>query len=229
MKVPLPVIVLLILLIGFLTSSTVFFYFKTNPIGKNKNVEQAKFDSQIPVLSGSESAKKVDELTVPATPKGRLSFPANVYTVAPKESLVVIAAKFGIDWQLIKEANGISNENLIQAGFTLVIPKLNQNSDLYRIEFKLNEDKASELNSTLRGKESDPQFDPVAVAKDIAVPYFGITSQDEFSLIEEDLSNGTALVAAKNAESSRVIGLFQPKEKGKKGIWAVLYVEKRPN
>jgi len=229
MRLPSLLLAFFILLIGFLTSSTVYFYLKSQSVNKNQELSAAKFDSELPILSGSESAKLVDKLTKPAAPKGRLSYPAHVYSVLPKETLFGIGAKFGIDWQLIKEANGVSNENLIQAGFTLVIPKLSQNSDLYRVEFKLNEDKASELNSELREKTEDPHFDPIAVAKSDAVPYFGVTATDEFSLLEEDLSQGTALVSVKNTEQDRIVGLYQPKQKGDKGIWVVLYVEKRPS
>ena len=128
---------------------------------------------------------------------------------------------------MIKLANGITNENLIQTGYTLVVPRVETTTDMYRVNFKIDEDKASELNRELRDKGSDPLFNPVEVAKKDAVPYFGITAEDEFTLLEQDESRGTALVQAKNSNASTVVGLYQPKEKGKKGFWAVLYVELR--
>ncbi|MDO8650140.1 MAG: LysM domain-containing protein [Candidatus Berkelbacteria bacterium] len=226
MRVPPALVLVTVLLLGFLFSSTVYFYSKSRPSAKNTG-DKTAFSGDLPQLTASETSKKVDELTKPADPKGRLSYPANVYTVETKETLFGIGSKFGIDWKLIKLANGITNENLIQTGYTLVVPRVETTTDMYRVNFKIDEDKASELNRELRDKGSDSLFNPVDVAKKDAVPYFGITAEDEFTLLEQDESRGTALVQAKNSNASTVVGLYQPKEKGKKGFWAVLYVELR--
>jgi len=226
MRVPPALVLVTVLLLGFLFSSTVYFYSKSRPSAKSTG-DKTAFSGDLPQLTASETSKKVDELTKPADPKGRLSYPANVYTVETKETLFGIGSKFGIDWKLIKLANGITNENLIQTGYTLVVPRVETTTDMYRVNFKIDEDKASELNRELRDKGSDPLFNPVEVAKKDAVPYFGITAEDEFTLLEQDESRGTALVQAKNSNASTVVGLYQPKEKGKKGFWAVLYVELR--
>ena len=223
-----PVVLLAIaLLIGFLLSSSVYFYTKSRTAQNKKNTDDISFSGDIPQLTASESTKKIDELTKPADPKGRLSYPANVYVVETKETLFGIGAKFGLDWKLIKLANGITNENLNQAGYTVVIPKIESTTDMYRVNFKINEDKASELNRDLRDKSTDSLFSPIEVAKKDAVPYFGLTAQDEFTLLEQDKSQGTALVQAKTNSASTVVGLYQPKEKGERGFWAVLYVELR--
>lgn len=226
MRVPPALVLVTVLIIGFLFSSSVYFYSKSRPSTKSGS-DKSTFSGDLPALTASETSKKVDELTKPADPKGRLSYPANVYTVETKETLFGIGAKFGIDWKLIKLANGITNENLIQTGYTLVIPRVEPTTDMYRVNFKLDEDKASTLNRDLHDKNSDSSFNPVEVAKSDAVPYFGLTAEDEFTLLEQDESRGTALVQAKNANASTVVGLYQPKEKGKKGFWAVLYVELR--
>ena len=226
MRVPPALVLVTVLLLGFLFSSTVYFYSKSRPSAKSTG-DKTAFSGDLPQLTASETSKKVDELTKPADPKGRLSYPANVYTVETKETLFGIGSKFGIDWKLIKLANGITNENLIQTGYTLVVPRVETTTDMYRVNFKIDEDKASELNRELRDKGSDPLFNPVEVAKKDAVTYFGITAEDEFTLLEQDESRGTALVQAKNSNASTVVGLYQPKEKGKKGFWAVLYVELR--
>lgn len=226
MRVPPSLVLVTVLIIGFLFSSSVYFYSKSRPSTKSGS-DKSTFSGDLPTLTASETTKKVDELTKPADPKGRLSYPANVYTVETKETLYGIGAKFGTDWKLIKLANGITNENLIQTGYTLVIPRVESTTDMYRVNFKLDEDKASALNRDLHDKSSDSSFNPVEVAKGDAVPYFGLTSEDEFTLLEQDESRGTALVQAKNANASTVVGLYQPKEKGKKGFWAVLYVELR--
>ena len=226
MRVPPALVLVTVLLLGFLFSSTVYFYSKSRPSSKNSG-DKTAFSGDLPQLTASETSKKVDELTKPADPKGRLSYPANVYTVETKETLFGIGSKFGIDWKLIKLANGITNENLIQTGYTLVVPRVETTTDMYRVNFKIDEDTASELNRELRDKGSDPLFNPAEVAKKDAVPYFGITAEDEFTLLEQDESRGTALVQAKNSSASTVVGLYQPKEKGKKGFWAVLYIELR--
>jgi LysM repeat protein len=226
MRVPPALVLVTVLIIGFLFSSSVYFYAKSRPSTKSGS-DKSTFSGNLPQLTAGETSKKVDELTKPADPKGRLTYPANVYTVETKETLFGIGTKFGIDWNLIKLANGITNENLIQTGYTLVIPKVEPTTDMYRVNFKIDEDKASALNRDLHDKSSDSLFNPVEVAKKDAVPYFGITAEDEFTLLEQDESRGTALVQAKNSNASTVVGLYQPKEKGKKGFWAVLYVELR--
>lgn len=227
MSLPPSALFAVVLLIGFLSSSTIYFYNKSHQGSSQKLGGASTFQGTVPQLSEAQSSKKVDELTHSADPKGRLTFPTNVYSVAAKETLFGIGSKFGLDWQLIKLANGVTNENLIQADYTLIIPKVDPTSDLYRVNFSLNEDKASQLSRDLRNKSDDPSYNPINVAKSDAVPYFGITPSDEFSLLNQDDSNGTALVQAKSADSTNAIGLFQPKTKGKKGFWAVLYIEHR--
>ncbi len=222
-------LLVIVLIIGFLSSSTVYFYSQNRLSQTQKNSRSTTFSADLPQLSATESSQKVDQLTQPADPRGRLSYPANVYTVATNETLFGIGAKFGIDWQLIKLANGTKDENLIQVGYSLAIPRIDLSTDLYRVNFKIDENIASQLNGELRDKSSNPLFNPVEVAKKDAGPYFGLTSQDEFTLLEQDNSRATALVQAKNSAVSTVIGLFQPKEKGKKGLWAIIYIELRSN
>ena len=227
MILPRSALLALVLIIGFLTSSTLYFYAKSSDAATKKSSNEATFDADLPQLTASQSSQKVDELTKPALSKGRLSYPKNVYTVEAKETLFGIGAKFGIDWKLIKLTNGITNENLIQAGYTLVIPRIEVTTDLYRVNFQVDEDQASALNRDLRDTTDDPLFDPVEVAKRNAVPYFGVLAESEFTLLERDESRGTALVQAKTIDNSIVVGLFQPKEKGKNGFWVVLYIELR--
>ncbi|MEK7171092.1 MAG: LysM peptidoglycan-binding domain-containing protein [Patescibacteria group bacterium] len=217
----------LVVLLGFLTSSTFYFYNKSRSVLKTKNQGTATFQADLPQLTGSAQSQKVDQLTKPAESRGRLSFPVNTYTVASNDTLFGIAAKFDINWQLLKKANGVVNEDLVQTGNVLVIPRLEPTSDSYRINFDLNEDRASELNRDLRDKNENPLYSPIEVAKKDAVPYFNIATDNEFTLLEQDDGRGSALVQAKNADSTNVVGLFQPKTKGKKGFWAVLYVETR--
>ena len=91
----------------------------------------------------------------------------------------------------------------------------------------INESRATDLNQELREKESDDNFEAKFVAKRDALSYFKIKENDEFTLVEEDLSKGTALIKAEGVETLNYIGLIQPRVMGKKGFWAVLYVEQR--
>lgn len=227
MKVPPAALLTVILLLGFLTSSTVYFYSKSRQGSGNKSLLKAGFSAELPTVSMSESAKRVTEQTKPAEPKGRLSYPENVYSVSPRETLFGIGDKFALDWRLIKLANGVESENSIQVGDLLVIPRFDTSTDYYRVNFLIDEEEASKLSRELRERNDDPSLNPIEVAKTSSPPYFGITAADEFTLIERDDSRGTALVSVKNSTTANAVGLFQPKVKGKKGFWAVLYVEYR--
>lgn len=213
--------------IGFLTGSTLHYYRQTqnykNPQTKTGEVV---FQANLPQNS-NEIDKKVDELTVPAEPRGRVTYPANVYVVNTKETLFAIGSKLGIPWQIIQQANNLANENSLQAGNKLAIPKLSGETDNYRINFKLDEKQASVINHDLRDKDSDALFSPVETAKLSAVGYFEINDDDNFQLKQADLSNGTATVEVKvKSGARRIVGLIQPKTKGDKGFWAVWYVER---
>lgn len=224
MNLPPIVIVVALVLIGFLTGSTAYFYNQTRShITKPTGVT---FDGTVPPQPSSANNDAVDSNTKPAEPKGRLSYPANVYTVQPKETLFAVGTKVKVPWQIIQSANGFTDENVIQSGSLLVIPKYYPNTDNYRINFIINDDKAVEILRQLKGKDTDDQFDPVKVSKASAPPYFGITTNDTFNLVEADLHAGTAVVDVKNTDHSFVIGLVQPKTKGDKGFWAILYIEK---
>jgi len=225
MNIPFSVVVAVIVVFGFLTGSSLYFYNKNRPAKTKNGSNSQQFDSQIPQLAGSGQGDIVDKNTQPAEDRGRVTFPANVYTIKKGETLFGLGAKFQLDWQLIVLANGLENENSIQSGKQLAIPKLNNETDYYRLEFAINEDNASLLNSQLRDQQESELFDPKKVAADTAVPYFAISESDEFILIEQDNSRGTALVEAKSSKKSNYIGLYQPKQKGEKGFWAILYIE----
>lgn len=228
MSIPPAVLVVTVLIFGFLTGSTLFFYNKAQVDTKTSDHAEADtFTADLPKTVDANQPDEVDSLTKPAEPRGRLSYPANVYIVQAKETLFAIGAKFKLPWTLIVEANGFSDANVIQANFPVVIPKFNKNTDYYRVNFVMNEDKQSEINRELRDEKTSDYFDPIKTAKKSAVPYFGVNENDSFSLIEQDLSQGTALVEAKTDTRKNMIGLIQPKVKGEKGLWVVLYVEKQ--
>jgi len=227
MHLPFSAVLVLVIVFGFLSASTVYFYQKSRNLTASKKQTSSSFQSKIPAPPTDNAQTLVDQLTKPAEPRGRLSYPANVYVVEKSETLFTIGEKFDLPWQIIKQANGIINENLIQAGFVLAIPKLDQFTEFYRLNFLINEAKATDLNRELREVESHELFSSTFVAERDAVPYFGITADNSFTLLEEDLSKGTAVVEAKGAEATNLVGLVQPRVKGKKGFWALLYVERR--
>lgn len=227
MTIPPLALVIILLIFGFLSGSTAYFYNKSRTVSdeaKGKNITE--FNGQI-VSDKKTDTGALDTLTQPAEPRGRLSYPAHAYTVQPKDTLFAIGAKLSLPWQLITQANGITNENIVQAGFTLAIPKLSEKTDYYRINLIINEDKARELNTELRNADKSEYFNPVEVAKKSATPYFGLKAEDSFNLLNQDLSQGTAVVEVKKVDYSAIIGLSQPKVTGEKGIWAVIYVEKQ--
>lgn len=225
MSLPPVVIVVVLLIFGFLSGSTAYFYNKSRQANVSGTQKITAFNGEVTKEEKSTGPDKVDELTKPADPKGRLVYPANVYVVQPKETLFAIGNKFAISWQMITLANGLVNENVVQADYPLVIPKLNQNTDYYRVNLVVNEDKATQLNQELRKADSNELFDPINAAKKQALPYFGVKGDDVFSLLEQDLSQGTAVVEVKKADRSVIIGLIQPKIKGDKGFWATVYIE----
>jgi LysM repeat protein len=226
MNVPINVVIAVIVVFGFLTGSSLYFYNKNTADSPKAGQGNAQgFDGEIPSITGSGQAEIVNKNTKPADHRGRVTFPANVYTVSKGETLFSIGSKFQVNWQLIVLANGLENENSIQAGKQLVIPKLSNETDYYRVDFTINEDNASLLNAELRDQPSSDYFDPKLVVKNFAVPYFGISETDQLSILEQDNSRGTALIEAISTEKTNVVGLYQPKQKGDKGFWAILYIE----
>ena len=225
MNISVNVVLAVVIIFGFLTGSSLYFYNKSRPNEAAKTSNTQTFSGDIPTTGGSVQPDAVDKLTKPADSRGRVTFPANVYTVKKGETLFAIGAKFAIDWQLIVLANGLENENVVQSGKQLVIPKLSNETDYYRIIFTADADNASELNRQLRDQAESEHYNPILVAKRDAIPYFGISESDDFSLVEQDNSRGTALVKAIAADRINVIGLYQPKQKGEKGFWSILYIE----
>ncbi len=219
-------IFIIIAIFGFLSGSTIYFYNKSKPIVAEKENTNS-FNAELPQASNEPS--KVDQNTVPGEPKNLLSYPANTYKVQPRESLFAIGEKMGMSWLIIKAANCIRDENLIQADYPLVIPKLSKETDYYRVNFLVNDNRATELNRELRDQQQSEWYDPISVVKKTALTYFGFTDQDQTKLVEADYSKGTALVEAKTEERTNYIGLIQPKTKGQKGLWALYYVESREN
>lgn len=224
MNIPLSAVIVVVIFFGFLTGSSLYFYNKTTPKTTEKSLTE-EFNGEIPSSGSSTQPGKVDELTVPADVKGRVTYPSNTYTISKGDTLFGVGAKFELDWKLIVLANGLESENVVQTGKKLVIPKLSHETDYYRINFTLDDDNASALNRELREVEESDKYSPIIVAKDLAVPYFSISEDDEFSLLEQDNSRGVALVQVKTADRESVVGLFQPKQKGEKGFWAILYIE----
>ena len=229
MTVPPYVLVIVLIIFGFLSGATLYFYDQSRTVVVSHSTgKTVAFTGQIPANQPTTQDQALRQFTKPDAPNGRLSYPTNIYTVVANDTLFSIGQKFGLTWQLIMQANGLTNENVIQADYPLVVPALDPDTDYYRVNFTLNNDVATALNVQLRAQPSSDYFDPIKVAQMDALPYFGTTAQDSFTLGVEDLSKGTAVVQVKNGGNlSVVVGLFQPKVKGAKGLWAVLYVEQQ--
>ncbi|MEX1052100.1 MAG: LysM peptidoglycan-binding domain-containing protein [Patescibacteria group bacterium] len=226
MVIPVHALIAVVVIFGFLTGSSLYFYNKSHPASSARQAENSQqFSADLPDSADPNQPTIVDELTEPAQPKGRVTYPAHVYTLGQGETLFAVGVKFAIDWQLIVLANGLENENVVQAGKQLVIPKISTETDFYRVNFLLDDQAASEANRQVRDGDKAELLDPLKVAKAQAVPFFGVADTAEFTLLEQNVSEGTALVQAKSGELVNVIGLFQPKVKGDKGFWAILYIE----
>ena len=220
---------LALILIGFLTGSTAYFFNKSR-VASNKASKLYSFNGEVQTSSSEttdNADSAIDSQTQPAEPKGRVSYPANVYTVKAGEGLYTVGQKMGMSWSLIQLANGITNADAVQLGNVLVVPKYYKNTDYYRINFIINEDIATEVNLKVRDQKESEYFDPIKVSKSSALTYWGISEKDDFSLFEEDKSAGQATVIAKKSDATNIIGLVQPKIKGDNGLWAISYIEHR--
>ncbi len=228
MTVPPFVLVIVLVVFGFLCGATLYFYDQSRTATVSQNHSKTtSFTGTLPQSTTTTTQDQaLQSLTKPDAPKGRLSYPTNSYSVQPHETLFALGAKFELPWSLIMRANGLTNENVIQAGFDLAIPALDHQTDYYRINFTLNNDVATSLNQQLRSQTASDYFDPVKVAKLDGIGYFSLTKESDYGLSNQDLSNGTAVVTVKQAgTTTAVVGLFQPKVKGKNGLWAIAYVE----
>lgn len=227
MHIPISAFIVIVVIIGFLFGSTVYFYTQSRTVDKEVSQEKV-FDGEIVTNSPADKVSRVDELTKPAEPRNRLSFPANTHTIAPLESLFGIAQQMEVPASVIRTANSIVDENILKAGSILLIPEISPNTDFYRLSFIVNDNRVSELNRQLIDQTNSEYFNVLTSAKTQAQNYFGVNEQDEFILLEHNKSNGTALVEAKKSETqSNLIGLVQPRTIGEKGIWVMIYVENR--
>lgn len=64
----------------------------------------------------------------PAAPAAQANVPQaeQTYTVAPGDTLLGIALRFGVDWQTLAAANGLDGRSVLQIGDRLVIPGVGQ-------------------------------------------------------------------------------------------------------
>jgi LysM repeat protein len=77
---------------------------------------------QVLIIPGKAAAPApADPAAAPAAPAAPAGEPV-YYTVAPGDTLNRISLRFGVSWQALMQANGITNPNLIRAGQRLLIP-----------------------------------------------------------------------------------------------------------
>lgn len=226
MTVPAGFLAVILVVFGFLSGSTFYFYNKSRSV-ETKTHTATGFQADLSMLAVTPSPQPVDTLTQPAEPKNRLSYPAHTFKVPPKQSLASVGTTMQVPWQIIKQANGIQNENVVQADYPLVIPKKNVLTGYYRVEFRINQEKLAQITQETRSVESSEWFSALDVAKKQAPPYFAVSGADSFTLLEQNDSQATAAVSVKKDDDTIVIGLVQPGEKGKRGVWALYYVEQQ--
>lgn len=225
------VVLILILIIGVLAGATFYFYNKSQSPSNSQNqtvANSSDFRADLPTATPKATNSKVDQLTKPAQPKGRLSYPANVYRVTDKDTLFSIGETFSLPWLIIKEANSLPNENSIQADMFLAIPKVDERTDLFRINFIVDDAAVTDKNRELHSVDSSEWYDPLAIAKKYALGYFYLADTDTFKLGEANLADGTAAVNVTNKDGKKiVVGLIQPKTRGEKGLWVIYYIEEQ--
>lgn len=219
------VIFIVTLIFGFLLASTIYFYsLSLSPKERQSETISDIYSGVHPEIKNQTNAA-IEAATKPAEPKLRLSYPANTYAVQPKESLYSIASKLKITATIIKSANAITDENHLQAGQILTIPVVGDVSNKFRLAFLLNEAAINELSRTLSDTSSSEAFDPVNAAKQASIGYFGLKATNDFQLVSADLSKGEALVKVESELCNCRIGMIQPKGRGEKAIWVMMYIE----
>lgn len=218
---------MILLVFGFLSGTTIYYYYQSQLVSSKKNTTDNSFSGEHPKLQ-NELTNAIEQNTLPAEPRGALTYPANTYAIQPGESLYGIANKFGLTQSIIKDANSITNENRLEAGRKLVIPVVDETTDLYRLKFLLNEISINEYNSRVREVDTDELFDPVQAARKFAAGYFNLKATDDFHLYRTDLSKAESTVEVISSKGDKyIIGLIQPKAKGEKGFWVMVYIEIR--
>jgi len=225
MKLSLWGIGVILLVFGFLSGTTVYYYRQAQLVSSQKSSSDKSFSGTHPEIT-NEVSENIRLLSVPAEPRNALTYSAHTYKINSGESLYSIATKFGLPQALLKRANSITDENRLEAGKNLDIPVISEQTDLYRLEFLLNETTISEYNAMVREATTDELFDPVQAARKFAVGYFNLKNTDDFHLFKADLSKGESTVEVDSVSgNSYIVGLIQPKAKGDKGFWVMLYIE----
>jgi len=217
---------ILLLVFGFLGGTTIYYYHQCQLLSDKRSSSASKdFSGEHPLLT-NQLSEQISKLTVPAEPKNSLTYPANTYVINSGESLFIIASKIGLPYSVIKRANSITDENRLEAGRRLVVPVIDESTDLYRLKFLLNEAAITDYNAKLRDSNSQELVDPVNAARKFAVGYFNLKATDDFHLYKADLSKGESTVEVKSATGGNyIVGLIQPKIVGEKGFWVMLYIE----
>ena len=227
MKVPVFALVVAALVFGFLVASTIYFYDQTRVSTTKKSVDTNSFVGPVIKEPSSNQPNLISQYTQPDSDNGRISYPANIYTVGSGETLATIASKLGEDQQYIANANSISDPNSIQQSQPLAIPVLNTTTYFYRLNFIVSQSQAEQTVISQRASFDADLTDPVKVAKSDAIGYYNIDNTSSFTLENEDLSKGEATVSVSKPNYTAMIGLIQPKTLGKDGFWAIVYIEEQ--
>lgn len=157
--------------------------------------------------------------------KDRLSQPSQTDIVAAGDTLSAIAAKHGLTYGRLAEANGLSEPFPLKIGQVLIIPDIDKTTGALSIAFSFDTAQAQKEQVAAKTGNSGWRLDPTATAVAEVVGAFGLTRTDDYRLLTKDDTAGTAVVLASRLTGSSVssyeILLRQPVNRGADGIWVI--------
>lgn len=221
--------------ITVLAASTIYFYLKTQE-GKPTNNSNPGPSNQANTKTNTDKSdttnKTTDVTTTPANlntvPAPSSSFPSNpaqTYVVGPGETLSGISSKLNMNWQRIVEINGLSSGDAIKENQRLIIPSYDEKNKKLFAEFKIDIQKATQLQDQASQNSPSSYIDPLEVAKSDSTRVYGLTANDTFTFISKNELEGTAVVNVTHVDSKQYqINLTQPVKKGKDGTWAITQI-----
>lgn len=136
------------------------------------SIDSSSSNSPLPVSSSSTTTSTTRSTTSTTTTTSTTSTSSTVssstaggttYTVQPGDYLYLIGLKFGVTWQSIASANGISSPYYIYVGEVLVIPTQSSSSSTYIVQ-------AGDCLYAI-GLKLGVSWQSIASANDITSPY----------------------------------------------------------
>lgn len=184
-------------------------------LGKNKGREMAEAQKEEEQQQAKEEVEGGEESE--STENGETA--ELTYTVQEGDTLFAIGLKFNIPWIKIAEANGLTEDSVIEVGQVLKIPGVAGSGESK--SFEIDQKKAEGIQSQVDAGQLLWYLDPVSVAKDQIPSTYSISENDRFELKSKNTAEGIAIVEVIHNTKVYQVKLIQPVKKGSDGIWAV--------